>query len=302
MYISRQYPAKILLFGEYGILLGSHALSIPCREYNGALQISGNVRENWQHLISYLIDINHKLVHKFDLRRLKRDIKRGLYFNSSIPFNYGLGSSGALVAALFENYCLNVPVSDSQMDLDIIKSELALIESYFHGQSSGLDPLVSLYDKKILVKEGITVLPYNGIKLPEAQNIKIFLVDSGFPAKTSGLVNLFTTKLGDKNFRIKALEAYLNQSDSAIDKFLSPDQITTMQFIEKLSMFQYEFMKDFIPEVILKLFKHGLESGEFYMKLCGSAGGGMFLCFTTTKDVDQIGSFKNFKTSLVLYE
>ena len=32
-------------------------------------------------------------------------IKSGLYFESSIPIGYGIGSSGALVAALYEKYC-----------------------------------------------------------------------------------------------------------------------------------------------------------------------------------------------------
>jgi mevalonate kinase len=46
----------------------------------------------------------------FDLAELKNDVETGMYFDSSIPQGYGVGSSGALVAAIYEicprqNYC-----------------------------------------------------------------------------------------------------------------------------------------------------------------------------------------------------
>ena len=40
----------------------------------------------------------------FRLDELKRDIDKGMYFDSSIPQGYGVGSSGALVAAVYDKY------------------------------------------------------------------------------------------------------------------------------------------------------------------------------------------------------
>jgi mevalonate kinase len=40
----------------------------------------------------------------FDLAELKNDVETGMYFDSSIPQGYGVGSSGALVAAIYDRY------------------------------------------------------------------------------------------------------------------------------------------------------------------------------------------------------
>jgi mevalonate kinase len=40
----------------------------------------------------------------FDLAELKSDVETGMYFDSSIPQGYGVGSSGALVAAIYDRY------------------------------------------------------------------------------------------------------------------------------------------------------------------------------------------------------
>ena len=40
----------------------------------------------------------------FNLNDLKKDIDNGMYFDSSIPQGYGVGSSGALVASIYDKY------------------------------------------------------------------------------------------------------------------------------------------------------------------------------------------------------
>ena len=43
----------------------------------------------------------------FDWRKINEDFDQNLYFDSNIPQGYGLGSSGALVAAFYDRYALN---------------------------------------------------------------------------------------------------------------------------------------------------------------------------------------------------
>ena len=43
----------------------------------------------------------------FNLDQLLKDVNGGMYFDSSIPQGYGVGSSGALVAALYDKYANN---------------------------------------------------------------------------------------------------------------------------------------------------------------------------------------------------
>src|SRR4051812_8033102 len=101
------FYSKILLFGEYGIIKDSKGLSIPYNFYNGALKSDGNgsteavkSNGNLSRFVSYLEQMQSEqpeLV-KFDLDSLKSDVTNGMYFDSSIPQGYGVGSSGALVA------------------------------------------------------------------------------------------------------------------------------------------------------------------------------------------------------------
>ena len=104
--------AKILLFGEYGIIKDSKGLSIPYNFYRGALKIPRKDTEvdevSHQKLLAFadhLKTIDSKVV-TFNWEILNRDLARKMYFDSSIPQGYGVGSSGALVAAIYDQYAL----------------------------------------------------------------------------------------------------------------------------------------------------------------------------------------------------
>ena len=104
------FYAKILLFGEYGIIKDAKGLSIPYNFYKGALKISSTKTEWAQasnqklsEFADYLVSIDPKLV-TFNIDQFRLDLDKGLYFDSSIPQGYGIGSSGALVAAIYDRY------------------------------------------------------------------------------------------------------------------------------------------------------------------------------------------------------
>ena len=104
------FYAKILLFGEYGIIKDSKGLAIPFNSYKGALKTAQNLtgeakksNESLNIFYNYLKNLDTELV-SFDLDSLKEDISSGMYFDSSIPQGYGIGSSGALVASIYDKY------------------------------------------------------------------------------------------------------------------------------------------------------------------------------------------------------
>ena len=144
--------AKILLFGEYGIIEDSKGLSIPYNFYRGALKIPKNksdqIIESNRILIDfakYLKDIPLKIV-VFDWKKFNKDLSLNMYFDSSIPKGYGVGSSGALVASIYDKYALNkITVLENLTKEKLIKLKtiFSKMESFFHGKSSGLDPLNS---------------------------------------------------------------------------------------------------------------------------------------------------------------
>ena len=199
------YTAKVLLFGEYSILLGSSALSIPYGHFNASLNF---IREDiytdlelaWEsnRSLRELYDTYLKRKEYFntilDLDLFNDEILKGLYLESNIPKSYGLGSSGALCAAIYARYARNRIQPSPRInrgDLLALRSIFQEMESVFHSKSSGFDPLV-IYARFPLQIDtngnpGIIHLP----KIREYTSGGIFLIDSGPTAKTGPLVSSF---------------------------------------------------------------------------------------------------------------
>jgi len=194
------FYSKILLFGEYGIIKNSKGLSIPYNFFKGGLKI-GNFendteKESNKNLIdfkNYLKTIESTIV-EFDFVKLEKDLKNGMFFDSSIPQGYGVGSSGALVAALYDRYALNkITVLENLTKPKILtlKNLFSKMESFFHGKSSGLDPLNSYLSLPILIHSK-NEIETTGIP-SQTSNGKgaVFLLDSGTSSETAPMVDLF---------------------------------------------------------------------------------------------------------------
>ena len=115
-----------------------------------------------------------------------------------------MGSSGALVAAVFDNYS-TLSRERALDDIDRLKFVFSIMESHFHGASSGIDPLISYLNSPIQIIKGKTTKaisvehPYDGANL--------FLLNTGRPRRTEPLVNLFLEKIKSHNFS-KTLRRY----------------------------------------------------------------------------------------------
>ena len=185
--LNNSFYSKIMLFGEYSIICGSMALTIPYSHFNGSLKfINKNhytdldfARHSNNQLRKYYLEYlqpiaeNGGLPERFNHKLFEKEINQGLYFESSIPEGYGLGSSGALVAALYDRYVQKVKKtpysSTSELSIPQLKESLAILESWFHGTSSGIDPLICYMRNPLLIKEDQTILP---IDIPR-YNLKI---------------------------------------------------------------------------------------------------------------------------------
>lgn len=286
------FYSKILLFGEYGIIKDSKGLSIPYNFYNGALKTetpltAENKKSNLglKRFSEYLFDLeksNPDLVH-FDHTALKKDIKNGMYFDSSIPQGYGVGSSGALVAAVYDKYALDkVTVLESltREKLLKLKSIFGEMESFFHGKSSGLDPLNSYLSLPILINSQDHIEPA-GIP-SQAKNGKgaVFLLDSGSVGETAPMVQIFMENMKQEGFRKMLKDQFVKHTDACVVDFLNGDVKSLFGNIKKLSHVVLDNFKPMIPKQFHKLWKKGIETNAYYLKLCGSGGGGYILGFT----------------------
>ncbi len=287
------FYAKILLFGEYGIIKDSKGLAIPFNAFKGALRFPEGqpedtaVRSN-VHLKSYAAYLKNQVAEQcldvsFDFERLDTDLEKGMYFDSSIPMGYGVGSSGAIVAAIYDRYAdekVSVLGSLTREKLLALKGQFAIMESHFHGTSSGLDPLNSYLSLPILIhaKDHVESTPIPSQN--QAGKGAVFLLDSGITGETAPMVQLFMENLKNKQFEEVMREQFVQYTDACIDHFLSGNIRSLFSDLRKLSGVVFDHFKPMIPSNFHDIWQKGLETDTYYLKLCGSGGGGYFLGFT----------------------
>jgi mevalonate kinase len=304
------FYSKILLFGEYGIIKDSKGLSIPYNFYNGALKSDGNdsdearkSNKNLERFVSYLEDlqVEQPYLVTFDMEALRRDVASGMYFDSSIPQGYGVGSSGALVAAIYDKYAQNkitVLENLTREKLLQLKQIFGQMESFFHGKSSGLDPLNSYLSIPILInsKDNIEA---TGIPTQSAQGKgAVFLLDSGIVGETAPMVNIFMENLKDQGFRTMLKNQFIKYTDACVENFLGGDMKSLFSNTKKLSKVVLNNFKPMIPDGFHGIWQKGIDTNDYYLKLCGSGGGGYILGFT--EDLEKAkASLKDYKLEVV---
>jgi len=293
--IERDFYAKILLFGEYGVICNSMGLSIPYLEFKGKLTFfNSNTIEKKQFFQKsnaslkafhkYLLNLEKKglLKANFDLNQFNIDLNNQLYFDSDIPQGFGIGSSGALVAAVYFRYGVN-PISPeksiSKNDMSKLKDIFSQMESYFHGKSSGLDA-VNCYLSRPLLINNITDISEIGLKKStEADKSGIFLINTGNPGNTGPMVNYFLEQCKDEKFYSTIEKELIPANNSCIKSFIKGEIYDFYVSVKTLSKYLLHHFGPMIPDPFIEIWKKGLESSAYYLKLCGSGGGGYLLGF-----------------------
>ena len=286
--MKRKFPSKILLFGEYSIIRGSDALCIPYPLFEGVLDFKRNTKDSpdgeLKAFSSYLkfLKSSNKLPVPLDLQSFDFDISQGLYFDSTIPRGFGVGSSGALTAAVFDRYSTNI---SRKHDISVLQKKLSVLEAHFHGSSSGVDPLVSYLGKGLLVsgKKKLST-----INIPKFKKNKgaVFLLNTWRQRRTEHLMNLFLEKSQSLEFDKKCKKVLLPITETCIKNFLQSDRERLFKSFRKLSQFQFDNFPSMIPPLFKELWQRGIQSDNYYFKLCGAGGGGFLL--GVTKDFNDL--------------
>ncbi len=285
------YPAKLLLFGEHTVNAGSQALAIPLTLFSGrwryAPHLSNAELASRQMQLPGLADFLEQLQRKdalccqLDLAAFRSALQQGLIFESDIPRGYGAGSSGAVVAALFGEWTSEGRLwarSAGQIapeELLKLKRMLAQMEAFFHGTSSGTDPLVCFLKQPVLLG-GCDELKL--VHLPDRKrSATLFLLDTGIERKATPLIRYFLQKMELESFHSRCSNELLPAVDQAIAAFLSGDAVHLFEQMHRIGAFQLRFLEKLIPEKFWTVWKRGLEEDLFKLKICGAGGGGFLL-------------------------
>jgi mevalonate kinase len=224
-----------------------------------------------------------------DLQRFGEDIRNGLCFDSSIPQGFGVGSSGAVCAAVYDHFCNNKIKLDSknwERDILILKNQFVQMESFFHGISSGLDPLNCYLHQPLHIVGKDKIRP---AEIVSPVDLDIFLVNTGSTGKTGPLVNLFFDKLRNHRFYKKFSSGFMTSNDKCILHYLNGETEKLYENLADLSAHTLGLFDQMIPAGFKGLWQEGLDNGDYLLKLCGSGGGGFLLGFTRNLEkVQQI--------------
>ena len=284
-----RYYSKVILFGEYSMIFDATALMIPLKRFsaqwqfpqsrNRAATLTSN--QSLKRFYQYISE-NETLSYLFDLQALKKDLDEGLFLASNVPSGYGLGSSGTLVAAVYDRYALQKTENYLQL-----KTLFGQMESHFHGSSSGIDPLQCYLGKPFkITPNGVELLSDDFLK----KNIHICLIDTKIKSNTKPLVNHFKAQRENPGFLNRFQAEYVPCVTSCIDAMINSNKELFFNSLKRLTKGQLEFLRPMVTDNTLVHFSTDYDF-NFGVKISGSGGGGYVLGFTD--DVEQVSKLLN---------
>jgi mevalonate kinase len=278
---NRFYPAKLLLFGEHLLLLGAPALAVPAPLFGGRWVISSEEDEHTHHLRAFAACDAMGGIPDLKQSYLMETIEGGLKFESNIPHGYGLGSSGALCAGIYDRFCANPSTEPA-----ILKQLFAKMESHFHGSSSGIDPLTSYLNTPLYIQEKTKVAVKPDALWPDGP--VVFLMDSHLPRQTGPLVQWFLAQQSDPGFAALMDEKILPAHARTLDAWLAKEESVFWDALDQLSRLQWTHFPPMIPDTLRAFWLESFEQEDFRLKICGAGGGGFVLGFAKNEDVVKV--------------
>lgn len=292
----RKYPGKVLLIGEHAVLAGGEALAVAWPAFHARWGTGTPGRDSetakqyhraLQDFVGWILQSHSSTFEWLDRDKLERDFHstEPPWLESNIPIGYGLGSSGAVCAALADGFSKEMPAVSGAASIPLWKERFAELESWFHGSSSGVDPLIGwLYARA----EG-AALRYGGSRPPERIaesplphfDWQLELTDTGIARRTAPLVNAFTRRLSTEHaFADRIRDTLIPANAAAIAALLSGDGKAFGKALETISTFTLQHLDFLVPESArgdwetdLLRYQNG-EPGAGLWKLCGAGGGG----------------------------
>ena len=276
---SKYYPAKLLLWGEHIVIHGAQALATPLHALAGHwVELPAGDEERLLPFLSYLQREGWDAL--LDLDTFARSITAGLVFASAIPHGYGLGSSGALCAAIYDTFALDkIEPHDTHRYLEL-KTMLGKMESFFHGSSSGIDPLISYLNRTVILDaKGVQTTDWS---LPgPASAFRFFLLDTGIKRQAGNFIHYFLDQAKQPSFRQLLDNTLLPANERAIQHTLAENYAPLLSDFHEISDFQLRYLPGLIPSGFQPLWEKSLRTDVYKLKVCGAGGGGFILGFTS---------------------
>lgn len=273
----QHFPAKVLLFGEHTVLRGGRALAVPHPSKGFQWTLNRRLAPDKRLVALFRFLQENRFEDYLQLEVLNKDLQKGWRLAGNVPTGYGLGSSGVVCAAIWSRYS---KPSTTDLGLNKLRESLAMMESFFHGSSSGTDPLISFLNKAVLLTSSdltVTTLPRHWAK-------GLFLLDTRIPRHSAPLISYFVTNFDKKeSWQIEVESKWMSAAEQCIYSITSGHFSELEKAFSKLGDAQLKLVPNFIPPGL-----HPCWKGESYhLKLCGAGGGGYMLGLSSNWELTQ---------------
>ena len=131
------------------------------------------------------------------------------------------------------------------------------MESFFHGKSSGLDPLNSYLSLPILIHSKDQIEPTG---LPAQNSLgkgAVFLLDSGISGETAPMISLFLENMKKESFSNMMRDEFTTVTDFCVEDFLKGNIKSLFKNIKSLSSIVLKYFRPMIPSEFHDLWRKG---------------------------------------------
>ena len=124
------------------------------------------------------------------------------------------------------------------------------------------------------------------------KDFKLYIIDSKIDSSTKKMIKVFEDKISKSEFRLFFNSKFINNTNQCIDHLINTSKLFR-DSVKELSNDTLHNFQEMIPEKLKHKWKEGIKNDSYYMKLCGSGGGGFFLAYDFDNQINS--SFSDFK-------
>ncbi len=167
--------------------------------------------------------------------------------------------------------------ADDKFEKNYYKVEISELLDYLGWEKTG-----KIYKD---IRESAKYLMTRPIKIikPDETIETTWIASFRYPKNMGWIEFEFSSRLESELLKLK--DQFTKYNDECITSFLKGDIKPLFKSLKKLSGLLLENFTPMIPDSFHGLWQKGIESNAYYLKLCGSGGGGFILGFT--RDFDK---------------
>lgn len=274
--VSAKAMGKIILVGEHSVVYFKPAIAIPFSGVSIEAVISENDEIvldtlNYQGLLSLApksLEGPKDLVEKI-LKDLDTEEKFAIKINSSIPQERGMGSSAAVAAALTRAI---YKYFDKELSDEDLLAYVNFSETIVHGNPSGIDSAIVVYEKPLYFIKGEDIVNYN-----YSLDAYLIVADTGELGNTKFAVSKVKEYIDENsdrgNFILSELENIVNNTKESLSNNNVDDVAYNMNqaqaYLSELGVSN---------ESIERLVSTAIDNNALAAKLTGGGLGGCVIC------------------------